>query len=295
MKKFFINLLGKLMVISYSNDNHYLIFSNKLFCLKFKRHSFNWYKSPNDEERIQEYLEYKSSRNAIGVVYTCITNDYDDINELLIYKYIDKDWDYVLFTDNEEQIKKEQVGIWQVRPLQFASLDNTRKNRWHKLNPHLLFPEYTQSIYIDATINILTDYLFKQIEQKNLTFIAPKHYKNKCIYSEYKDVIKAKLDSNDLIYNELELIKKFGMPKNYGFCENNILYRKHNDEIIKKIDEEWWNMVVNYSKRDQLSLCYLLWKYNFNIKHLNINNSRQDHKNFFVLNHIANYKKGDNK
>ena len=81
------------------------------------------------------------------------------------------------------------------------------------------------------------------------------------------------------------------MPRNYGFCENNILYRKHNNDIIKKIDEEWWYMVKNYAKRDQLSLCYLLWKYGFNIKEMNINNSRKDHKNFQVLNHAACYKK----
>ena len=49
-------------------------------------------------------------------------------------------------------------------------------------------------------------------------------------------------------------------------------------------------MVQNHSKRDQLSLCYLLWKYGFDINKLNINNSRKDHKNFQVLNHIASYK-----
>lgn len=257
----------------------------KILAISIDNHTYNKYKSDSDEQTISEYLKYKKTRKAKGVLYTCTTNDYDDIYEIKTYKYIDKDWDYVFFTDNEEHIKLGQIGIWEVRPLQYTELDNTRNNRWHKLNPHILFPDYEQSIYIDANIVILTDHLFKQIEKKNLSFILPKHFKNKCIYQEYKDVLKLELDKKDLINKELDLIKQAGMPKNYGFCENNILYRKHNDDIIRKIDEEWWYMVKNYAKRDQLSLCYLLWKYGFKIKDITFKNSRLDSKNFFVMSH----------
>lgn len=252
---------------------------------EIESHKNNYYLPSDSDALIEKYLIYKSARKAKGVVYTCTTNDYDDINEIKIYKYIDRDWDYVFFTDNEEHIKLGQIGIWKVRPLQFTELDNTRNNRWHKLNPHLLFHDYEQSIYIDGNIVILTDYLFKQIEKKKLDFIIPRHFKNSCIYQEYNDVLNANLDSDEIINKELEIIKKDNMPKKYGFCENNILYRKHNKREIIKIDEEWWDMVKNYAKRDQLSLCYILWKHNFNIKQMNINNSRLDKKNFFVMNH----------
>lgn len=256
-----------------------------LLAKKIQHQTYNKYKSDIDIQQIEEYLLYKKTRQAKGVVYTCTTNDYDDIHEIEIYKYIDKDWDYVFFTDNEEHLKQGQIGIWEVRPLQYTELDNTRNNRWHKLNPHILFPEYEQSIYIDANIVILTSHLFDVIKKKNNPFVLPKHFKNKCIYSEYKDVKKTALDSFELIDKELEIIKNAGMPRNYGFCENNILYRKHNDDIIRKIDEEWWYMVKNYAKRDQLSLCYLLWKYGFKIKDITFKNSRLDSKNFFVMSH----------
>ena len=245
----------------------------------------NNYKEENDSQKIKEYLEYKQNRKAKSVVYTCITNDYDDLREIETYKYVDKDWDYVCFSDNEEMIKQGQVGIWEVRPLQFNELDNTRNNRWHKLLPHKLFPQYEESIYIDANINIISDYLFKTVKETDKIFMQPRHYQNMCIYKEYENVLDAKLDGKKLILDELELIKNSGMPKNYGLGENNILYRKHNDEKMIKIDEEWWQMVSNYAKRDQLSFAYLLWKNGINIKESTFENSRLQTEHFYVFGH----------
>ena len=102
---------------------------------------------------------------------------------------------------------------------------------------------------------------------------------------EYENVLDAKLDGKKLILDELELIKNSGMPKNYGLGENNILYRKHNDEKMIKIDEEWWQMVSNYAKRDQLSFAYLLWKNGINIKESTFENSRLQTEHFYVFAH----------
>lgn len=45
-----------------------------------------------------------------------------------------------------------------------------------------------------------------------------------------------------------------------GLTENNVIYRKHKDPRCIKVMEDWWYMVENYSRRDQLSLFYVLWK-----------------------------------
>ena len=217
--------------------NPVIAYQSKQIC--FCPDNKNNCKEDNDSQRIQEYLDYKHTRKAKSVVYTCITNDYDDLREIEIYKYIDKDWDYVCFSDNEEMIKQGQIGIWEVKPLQFKELDNTRNNRWHKILPHKIFPQYEESIYIDANINILSEYLFNLVKQSDKVFMQPRHFKNMCIYKEYEDVLNAMLDDKKLILDELEFIKEAGMPKNYGFGENNILYRKHNDEKIIKINEDW--------------------------------------------------------
>ena len=53
------------------------------------------------------------------------------------------------------------------------------------------------------------------------------------------------------------------------------MIRKHNDPNCIKLMEYWWNIVLNGSKRDQLSLFYAKWKTNVNIKILDtkLNNS----------------------
>ena len=57
-------------------------------------------KYPIKEEDILEYNDIKNSRETKKVVYTCITNDYDDLEEIKGYTYINPEWDYICFTDN---------------------------------------------------------------------------------------------------------------------------------------------------------------------------------------------------
>ncbi len=48
--------------------------------------------------------------------------------------------------------------------------------------------------------------------------------------------------------------------KNFGLGENNILFRKHNSDNIIKLMNDWWEELNTQTKRDQLSLAYVLWK-----------------------------------
>ncbi|MBO5910701.1 MAG: DUF616 domain-containing protein [Elusimicrobiaceae bacterium] len=243
-----------------------------------------------DTQTIQNYLAYKPTRKAKGVVYTCITNDYDDIREIETYTYVDRDWDYVCFTDNPKDIASGQIGIWQIRPLQFAKLDNIRNQRWHKTHPHALFPNYESSCWIDGNINILSNYLFKTIDQKNTDFLVPAHFKNTCIYQEYQDVLLAKLDNPKLIEQERDFIMQAGMPIQYGTPETNILFRKHHQDTIQQLDETWWNMIEKYSTRDQLAAAFLMWKYELKPTDIFLLNTRVAVYDFYVFKHTS---KGD--
>ena len=84
----------------------------------------------------ERFLKPKKVRS---VVYTCLTGGYDSLKE---HRYIDNDWDYVCFTDNKELLAQKKCGIWEIRPLAYVGADNTRSSRYHKINPHKLFPDY---------------------------------------------------------------------------------------------------------------------------------------------------------
>ena len=106
---------------------------------------------------------------------------------------------------------------------------------------------------------------------------------NVCKYSLLKNV---SVDSKHLLEGLKTLIQCDHFPPNYGFTENNCLYRKHNSKDIDKIMEDWWYLVKYYSKRDQLSFCYVLWKYNILPADISIPNLRSDNNNFAFIKHI---------
>ena len=215
----------------------------------------NFYYKIRIKKIVKDYQKYKKSRKAKGVVYTCIIGNYDNLKS---QKYINFDWDYICYTNNKN-IKSD--GIWEVKELEFDKLDNTRNNRWHKLNPHILFPYYERSLYVDGNVRFLSKEFFQLFLEEDI-FISTTHPQRKCLYKEAEACKKFKLEDEKIIDNQIEIIKRSNFPENYGLYEANILYRKHNEEKIIKMDEEWWEFVSKQAKRDQLSLTYVCWKNN---------------------------------
>lgn len=52
--------------------------------------------------------------------------------------------------------------------------------------------------------------------------------------------------------------------------------------------EEWWQMLENFSHRDQLSFMYILWKNQLLPESFMIPNVRKDSENFSVYAHNKN-------
>ena len=162
----------------------------KLQYLLEKEKLKNFYYQFKIKKKKSEYQNYKKNRKAKGVIYTCIIGNYDSLKT---HKYINFDWDYVCYTNNRN-INSD--GIWEIKELEFDKLDNSKNNRWHKLNPHLLFKEYEESIYLDGNIRILSEDFFSLIKKKDL-FISTKHLRRNCLYEEAKECKKLKLEKKE--------------------------------------------------------------------------------------------------
>ena len=219
---------------------------------------------------------------ARGVVYTCLTGNYDTLRE---HKYLNKNWDYVCFTDDEKLLAQKRQGIWEIRPLVYAEKDNALNNRYHKINPHKLFPEYEQSVYVDGNVDIRSPYLFRQIEKRKTNLLLPRHFCRNCVYEEFAEVEKLGYDKSEILKKQFDILKKAGFPEHYGLGENNILYRRHNEPALVRVMEDWWYFLENYSRRDQLSFVYVLWKNGFDIKSHLIKNARRPSKDFALFPH----------
>ena len=202
-----------------------------------------------------------------GVIYTCITGGYDD---LMNHTFVNQDWDYICFT-NDLSICELANSAWQIRPLLFDKLDNVRNQRWHKVHPHILFPEYQKSIWLDANINILNADLFADVDRAiaaSCLISIPPHRDRDCIYDELSACIKYGKDDEGIMRKQVELIRIAGYPEKNGLFETNIIYRDHHNDRVIAIMRDWWWWIEGYSKRDQLSLNYVLWRHKFEVKSL---------------------------
>lgn len=191
------------------------------------------------------------------VVYTCIWGKYDKILEPY---YINPDIDYYIFTDQEvpsDSVWKkssipDDVNIEGKTPIEV--------NRFLKINPHLLFPEYDYSIYVDGNIRIVTD-MMPLIADLGEHIFGVHDYQVDCIYDMAKAIIVGKRAKRKDVMAQVKKYKKEGFPKHFGAYECNVLIRKHNDPMCKYLMEKWWEEFQSTtSKRDQLSLPYVLWK-----------------------------------
>ena len=215
-----------------------------------------------------------------------MSNGYDDLKQ---HTHVCKDWDYVCFTDSKELLHKRKVGVWKIKKTKCTKYDSKRNSGWHKTHPHVLFPKCETSIWIDGNVDILTDYLENIVKKNKKDMLVPLHYERTCIYDETIVVKETDHDVPEKCDETYAFLVAEKMPKKYGLNETNIMIRKHNKDKIKSIDELWWDCIQKYSKRDQLSFSYCLFKHGVKVEDIAFPNARIDHTNFKIIGH--NYSK----
>lgn len=187
------------------------------------------------------------------VVYTCITGRYDELSNHSFTP--EKGWDYICFSDIN--LSNEANKKWSLKQLKFRNLDNSRNQRWHKINAHQILNEYDYSLYVDANINIVSSKLFKIIDnliEKSSRIAFPPHPQRNCIYDEFEACKELNKDDTSTMKEFMEYARGIGYPTHNGLYASGIILRRHNDEKIIKTMERWWDYIKGYSLRDQLSL-----------------------------------------
>lgn len=232
--------------------------------------------------RILSYKLYRKKRVANTVCYTYQSTGYDN---LVQHRYVCPDWDYVCFTDNPKLLKHNFIGVWKIEKTRCTDFDSKRNSGWHKTHPHILFPQYKYSVWIDSNIDVRSAYLFNLVSNTKSNLFTAKHNVRDCIYDEIDVVCQNSRDSIELCNLTKAFLKSEKMPVHYGLNETCVMYREHGNKQVKKIDDMWWNMIKNYSKRDQLSFSYVLWKNGIAVSDISIPNLRENTHNFLVYAH----------
>lgn len=207
----------------------------------------------NIKKKCDEDFESESFNTDSIVVYTAIFNNYDSIKEPAVHNSNVK---YVCFTDNENIQSRE----WEIRYVK-SSEDPRKIVREYKMLPHRFFPEFATSIWIDACFQIKRD--LKEIVckyQKKAPVLLMPHYERICLYDEAAVCICDNLDDKNIILEQINSYYNDGFPANYGLPCGGLIIRKHHDENVKRAMELWYEEICRASKRDQISLPYILWK-----------------------------------
>lgn len=200
----------------------------------------------------------ENDRKGRIAVYTVLVGGYDTLRRP---KFIDAKCDYYCLTD-DLNIKSD---IWNIKYLDNSDgLDCTRLSRLPKILPHVFFPEYEESIYVDPNLEIrasLVEYISTYRMERPM--LCMKHIWRDCIYDEADECIRLSKDDQDVIEHQMQFFRKKGFPKHYGLTQNSVLYRRHHDKTVIRVMEDWWEIVRTGSKRDQLSFNYVCWKNDF--------------------------------
>ncbi len=203
-------------------------------------------------ERIKAYRCNKK-KNRIAI-FTAISNNYDSLK---IPSFISNDYDYICFSNTD----MSDTGIWEIRPCLYLSSDPTRITRYVKTHAHCLLSEYEVAVWIDSNI-VITGDITEEIERtiaSGLPCATFYHPRRENIYEEAETIIRAKRDDPEIVKLQVGHIGDFGLEHN-DLAETNFMIFNLRHEKIKKFLNTWWSEIDTYSKRDQLSFNYSLYK-----------------------------------
>ena len=195
------------------------------------------------------------------VIYTSLTGGYDTLPQ---YNKIHPEFDYICFTNDYEANSK--IGQWVIKPIPILSSSNIILSRFSKLCPHKVLKEYEYSIWLDSNLKIISsqiyDIFLAKIKEGG-TWYGIKHPLLDCIYEDAKKCLLTAKGKFKEIKPQVDFLIQQKYPKHFGLFENNMIIRSHNNPLIIKINEMWWDIFNRFSKRDQLSLYFVFWKMNF--------------------------------
>jgi glycosyltransferase involved in cell wall biosynthesis len=207
---------------------------------------YHWYRGGKPDAN-------KHLKMARQAVYTVITRGYDTLKEPTV---VTPGWDYVCFTDDPTLTSR----VWEIRRFP-TEADPVRAARRRKILPQEFMPEYDLTVWVDGHLGIACDLseLVKRFHKDTLLTVMS-HPDRECVYDEADACKEQKKDDPAVIDRQIASIRAAGYPAKNGMVATGMLIRDNRNPDLRKMAFEWWNMVAEGSRRDQLSFNYVAWK-----------------------------------
>jgi len=180
------------------------------------------------------------------VIYTAVAGGYDVVRAP---EFVPDNCDFVLLSDRPVEARG-----WKVRPLIYDHRDPRRAARHAKLHPHLYFPEYRHSLWIDANIGVRGDAgRFADALTDDSAIGLFTHPTRDCVFDEGDEWIRRKDPEAEAIARQLARYRMEGHPAGSGLWETSVMARRHHDPSCIALMTEWWREIERGSARDQIS------------------------------------------
>ena len=192
------------------------------------------------------------------LLYTVLIGNYDRLNEIPARLTHSGRWDFVCITDNPELSSK----TWRIRLIENeGELDLVRLSRLYKICSNLVDTGYDLSVYIDANIRLRgnLDLFLSQALAPDKSLGLLHHPFHSSLEQEVELCKRTGRDDPELLENQYRHyteIEGFGDP--YPHINARLLIRRQGDPRIEALMETWFNQLVTWSRRDQVSFNYSL-------------------------------------
>ncbi|GLU04377.1 hypothetical protein SLE2022_215270 [Rubroshorea leprosula] len=161
------------------------------------------------------------------------------------------------------------IGKWRVvvvRDLPFV--DQRLNGKIPKMLPHRLFPQAMYSIWVDSKSQFRRDplgVLEALLWRTNSVLAISEHGARSSVYDEAKAVVKKNKAKPEEVQVQLTQYRHDGLPEDKRFngkkalSEASVIVRKHTP-LTNLFMCLWFNEVVRFTSRDQLSFPFVLWR-----------------------------------
>ena len=167
--------------------------------------------------------------------------------------------DRICFTDRPDLVTEPG---WQIRqiPLRIPG-DPARSSRWPKIRPNLFLADYDCSLYFDNSVRFLSDpaEIIPTLLPVDHDFAVLRHSYRSSVSDEFAAVEEGGLDSpwrlreQRRTYEAVDPASLTTAPLWGG-----LLLRRHNSPKVISAMSIWWEQVLRFSRRDQLSMPFAL-------------------------------------
>ncbi|VAH79312.1 unnamed protein product [Triticum turgidum subsp. durum] len=184
-------------------------------------------------------------------------------------------WDEVTLSTQEAEGKltgeNEMIGRWRIIVVKNLPFVDQRLNgKIPKMLTHRLFPEASYSIWVDSKYQFRRDpigVLEALLWRTNSTFAISEHGARTNIYDEGKAIVQKHKATPEEVEVQLTQYRQDGMPDEKrlhglkALAEASIIVRELTP-LTNHFMCAWFNEVVRFTSRDQLSFPYVLWRLN---------------------------------